>query len=338
MVATRLPREQGAVLLEAGLDPVTEDAATRILIGESAAIHQVKLRLLRAAAAADSSVLITGETGTGKELAAQVIHNASARKKKSLVSVNCAAIPESLLESELFGYEKGAFTGAQWANAGVLERADGGTLFLDEVGELSLAAQAKILRVIESKEFSRLGSREVLRVNMRFVAATNQNLEELAKQGKFRWDLIFRLNVVRIHLPALRERKEDLPALISHYLHGLNVQFGRQVRGISRQSNDRLLAYDWPGNVRELKNLLEACFVEADPTSDLLDLPTQCNLALDTSRLPEERDRLLKALLATEWNKSEAARQLRWSRMTLYRKMAKFQLHRRVPDTGTHVA
>jgi DNA-binding NtrC family response regulator len=326
------------VLSNAGSDRVGENVADRILIGESAAIQEIKVRLLRAAAAPASSVLITGETGTGKELAAQIIHNASARKHKSLVSLNCAAIPETLLESELFGFEKGAFTGAQCSNAGVLEMADGGTLFLDEVGELSLLAQAKILRVIETKQFSRLGSRQTHTTNVRIVAATNQELELLTKQGRFRADLTFRLNVVHIHLPPLRERKEDLPALIAQYVQRFNTQFGRQVQGLSLQSYERLLCYDWPGNVRELKNLLEASFVEAEPHSEFLDLPPQCSLALAASRPTAEKEHLLSALIATKWNKSEAARQLRWSRMTLYRKMTKHCILEKPPKPGFRAA
>jgi DNA-binding NtrC family response regulator len=307
-------------------EPITETAATRILIGGSAVIQQTKLRLLRVAAAPDTTVLITGETGTGKELAAEVIHNASPRNQKRLISLNCAAIPEALLESELFGYERGAFTGAQWATAGILERADGGTLFLDEVGELSPTAQAKVLRVIESREFSRLGSRDSVKANVRFLAATNRHLEELEKEGKFRADLRFRLNVVRISLPPLRERKEDLPLLIDHYLRRFNSQFGRKVLGLSRDSYDKLLAYDWPGNIRELKNVLEASFVDAGPCDDVLALARQFELALSTSSSPDERDHMLRVLLSTKWNKSEAARQLHWSRMTLYRKMLKYRI------------
>ena len=330
-VASDLKRRLESTVAQIRPEPVTEVAATRILIGKSAVIQQVKLRLLRAAAAPDTTVLITGETGTGKELAAQVIHNASSRHQKALVSLNCAAIPEALLESELFGYERGAFTGAQWATAGILERGNGGTLFLDEVGELSPLAQAKVLRVIESGEFSRLGSRDTVKANVRFLAATNRNLEEFEKKGKFRADLRFRLNVVRINLPPLRERKEDLPVLIDHFLRRFNIQFGRNVIGFSPHSYDKLLGYDWPGNIRELKNVLEASFVDANPCDDLLALAPPFDLAPSTSGSPNEKDRLLYALLSTKWNKSEAARKLHWSRMTLYRKMLKYH----IPDKAS---
>lgn len=299
----------------------------RPLIGESTVMREVKAKLLRAAAA-ECNVLITGETGTGKELAAQLVHYASSRKGKPLLSVNCATIPETLLESELFGYEKGAFTGAQCANAGLLERADGGTLFLDEMGELSALAQAKILRVIENKEFSRLGGRETIRVNVRFIAATNQNVENLVNERRFRQDLYFRLNVVRVQLPPLRERKEDLPELVRYFIEGFNRQSGRSVEGFSSASCEWLLAHDWPGNIRELRNLIEAIFVNLSPGHiPRIDLPPEYRDGGDSPSSIGERDLLLSALLSTSWNKSEAARKLHWSRMTLYRKITKYQIH-----------
>jgi DNA-binding NtrC family response regulator len=303
-----------------------EKALQRPLIGDSPPMREAKSRLLRAAAA-DCNVLITGETGTGKDLAAQLIHHASLRKGKPLLSINCAAIPETLLESELFGYERGAFTGAQWANAGLLERADGGTLFLDEVGEMSPVAQAKILRVIETKELSRLGGRETVRVNVRFIAATNQNIEALIKEHRFRQDLYFRLNILRIHLSPLRERKEDLPALLSHYMEAFNRQFGRTVERFSEMSYQRLLAYDWPGNIRELRNLLEAPFVNLPPEHmSCINLPPEFETSDSCSGALCERDQLMSALLSTKWNKSEAARRLHWSRMTVYRKIMKYDI------------
>jgi DNA-binding NtrC family response regulator len=302
-----------------------DKALKRPLIGDSPVMRDTKSRLLRAATA-DSSVLITGETGTGKELAAQMIHYASSRRSKALVSINCAAIPETLLESELFGYEKGAFTGAQWANAGLVQRADGGTLFLDEVGELSPVAQAKLLRVIETKEFTRLGGKGTVRVDVRFVAATNQNIENLVKEHRFRQDLFFRLGILRIHLPPLRERKQDLPALICHYIAEFNRAFGRKVEGFSEASYRWLLEYEWPGNVRELRNLLEATFVNLAPEQIArIDLPAEF-ASVTSNGVLAERDRLLSILLSTKWNKSEAARQMHWSRMTLYRKMTMYKL------------
>jgi len=303
-------------------------AAESQMVGNSAAMGNIKSCLARIAAA-DSNVLITGETGTGKELAAQFIHRASPRRHKPLVCINCAAIPDSLIESELFGYERGAFTGAACRTAGQLERADGGTVFLDEVGEMSPFAQAKILRVIEGKEISRLGAPAPIRLNVRFVTATNQDLQKLIAENRFRQDLYFRLNIVRVHLPSLRERKEDLPDLFVHYITEMNRRFGRSVKGFSDDAYDRLLRHNWPGNIRELRNLLEAIFVNL-PAEDViyLDLPVEfCRRMSETASTPSsERDLLLSSLLCTKWNKSQAAKQLHWSRMTIYRKIAKYHL------------
>jgi transcriptional regulator with PAS, ATPase and Fis domain len=274
-------------------------------------------------------LLITGETGTGKELASQFIHRASARRNKPLVCINCAAIPDSLIESELFGYELGAFTGAMCKTAGQLERANGGTVFLDEVGEMSPLAQAKMLRVIEGKEISRLGGRSFIRLNVRFVAATNQNLEKLVGDDRFRRDLFFRLNIVALHLPSLRERKEDLPDLFRYYIADMNRRFKRSVAGFTDDAYNYLLNYAWPGNIRELRNLVEAIFVNLPSQNvEQIDLPAEFLRKLNTAAgaPASERDLLLSALLCTQWNKSKAAKQLNWSRMTIYRKIAKYRL------------
>ena len=298
------------------------------MVGNSAAMREIKSCLARIAAA-DSNVLITGETGTGKELAAQFIHRASPRRNKPMVCINCAAIPDSLIESELFGFERGAFTGALCKTAGQLERADGGAVFLDEVGEMSPFAQAKILRVIEGKEINRLGGRAAIRLNVRFVAATNQDLEKLTAEHRFRQDLYFRLNIVGVHLPSLRERRDDLPDLFHHYIAEMNRRFRRTVVGFTEDAYNRLLAHSWPGNIRELRNLLEAIFVNL-PQEDVthVDLPIEFSRRIsDAADTPaSERDRLLSALLCTKWNKSKAAKQLHWSRMTIYRKIAKYRL------------
>ncbi|HWW17147.1 MAG TPA: sigma-54 dependent transcriptional regulator [Candidatus Saccharimonadales bacterium] len=298
------------------------------MVGSSAPMRSFKSCLARIAAA-DSNVLITGETGTGKELAAQFIHRASARRNKPLVCINCAAIPDSLIESELFGYERGAFTGAMCKTAGQLEQANGGTVFLDEVGEMSPLAQAKMLRVIEGKEISRLGGRSSIRLNVRFVAATNQNLEKLVGEDRFRRDLFFRLNIVALHLPSLRERKEDLPDLFRYYIADMNHRFKRSVAGFADDAYNYLLNYAWPGNIRELRNLVEAIFVNLPPQDvEQIDLPAEFLRRLDTAAgaPASERDLLLSALLCTHWNKSKAAKQLNWSRMTIYRKIAKYRL------------
>ena len=298
------------------------------IVGESAAMRELRAYLDRVAAT-ESNVLITGETGTGKELAAFHIHWRSARRDKPLVSINCAAIPETLLESELFGYERGAFTGAHAQKEGQLKSADGGTVFLDEVGDMSLASQAKILRAIDSREVSRLGGRAPVSLNVRVIAATNQDLESRVAEGQFRPDLYYRLNVARVHLPPLRDRCEDIPTLCDHYIRELNRRFGRSVEGLSPEAVACLLQYPWPGNVRELRNLLEAAFITvATGRIALADLPEpfRRHVAESEGLSGDERTQLLNALFATNWNKSQAAQRLHWSRMTLYRKLAKYSL------------
>jgi transcriptional regulator with PAS, ATPase and Fis domain len=283
----------------------------------------------------DSNVLITGETGTGKERVAELIHQRSARHARPLVRINCAALPESLLESELFGHERGAFTGAYAAYEGKLRLADGGTVFFDEIGDLSPYGQAKILRVIENKETYRLGGKRSIPLDFRVIAATNQDLERLMAENKFRKDLFFRINVARMHLPPLRERREDIPLLVDHYLQAYNARLGRQTGGPSPEAGACLLRYGWPGNVRELKNVIEAILITRDEGPiTLMDLPE--GLRRDHSVYPNvtsiERELLLSALSAAKWNKSKAAKQLRWSRMTLYRKMAKHHIEEILPD------
>jgi transcriptional regulator with PAS, ATPase and Fis domain len=279
--------------------------------------------------ASDSNVLITGETGTGKELVAELIHQTSPRRPHPFVCINCAAIPDTLLESELFGYEKGAFTGANTASEGKLKLADGGAIFFDEIGDMSPYAQAKILRAIESREVYRLGGKRRIPLNVRVLAATNHDLERSVTQGQFRKDLYFRLNVARIHLPPLRERKEDIVPLCQHYLRTLNQHFGRQVEGLTDEALARLIRHDWPGNVRELKNLLEATFVN-DPAQRiaLADLPEpfRRHCPATDHTVSDERQRLLSALFSTNWNVSKAAQQLHWSRMTIYRKLEKYHI------------
>jgi transcriptional regulator with PAS, ATPase and Fis domain len=298
------------------------------LIGESPSMQEIKTNIDRVATT-DSNVLITGETGTGNELVADLIHRKSLCYQGPLVSINCVAIPDGLLESELFGYERGAFTGAHALKEGQLRLADGGTAFFDEIGDMNPYAQAKILRAIEGKTIYRLGGKRRIPLNIRVIAATNQDLEQLVSQEKFRKDLYFRLNVARIHLPPLRERKEDIGLLCQYYLGELNDRCGRQVEGFTDDVLDWMIRYDWPGNVRELKNLLEATFVNA-PCGKvaLTDLPEQFRQRVrETASLPQdERERLLSALFSTNWNFSKAAQQLHWSRMTLYRKLGKYQI------------
>jgi transcriptional regulator with PAS, ATPase and Fis domain len=297
------------------------------LIGRSAAISEVRSQITRIAAT-DCNVLITGETGTGKELAAELIHGNSGRSQGRFVCVNCAAIPEALFESELFGYERGAFTGAHSMRPGQLEFADKGVLFLDEIGEMNLHAQAKILRAIEGKEIQRLGRQTGVKVNVRIICATNRDLESEVEKGTFRADLFFRLNVARLKLPPLRERKEDLHGLGEHFLHDLNEKMGLSVCDFTEHSWRSLLRHSWPGNVREFKNVVEASLVRLPyPRMRLAELPEEFHRQFGGSHMaPTESEKLLAALVCHNWNKSKAAQELRWSRMTLYRKMAKYQL------------
>jgi DNA-binding NtrC family response regulator len=298
------------------------------MVGRSFAIETIKAYIGKVAST-DSTVLITGETGTGKDLVAQLIHRNSPRRRGPFICINCAALPDGLLESELFGYERGAFTGAAGSREGKLEAGDGGTIFLDEIGDMSPYAQAAILRAIESKEIQRLGGRARVPLDVRVVAATNKDLEQVSSRFQFRQDLFFRLNVGRIHVPPLRSRTEDIPPLVDHFFKEYNGRYGRDVRGLSAEILPRLIAYDWPGNVRELKNLMEAAYIESPGRwIHWPGLPEPFRRKVDGTR-PQpvlERERLMTALLAANWNKSKAAQALRWSRMTLYRKMAKYRI------------
>jgi DNA-binding NtrC family response regulator len=298
------------------------------IIGASAAMCGIKQYMAQVAKSA-CSVLITGETGTGKELAAEFIHDNSSRRKQAFVCVNCAAIPESLLESELFGHAKGAFTGADHFRDGLLTSANGGTIFLDEIGDMSLCAQAKILRVIEKREVCRVGSNRGVQLDIRFVAATNQDVESMANRGTFRKDLYFRLNVARIHLPPLRERPEDIPSLLRHYCTNLADKAAASAPEFSEDSLRILQAYGWPGNIRELKNMVESLLLrEPQVKIGVEDLPRHLRGLIEnkTDLQQHERDALLAALFSAQWNKSEAAKRLNWSRMTLYRKIAKYRI------------
>ncbi len=311
-----------------GACPTRNLMETPGLIGGSEAMQNVR-ESIRRLAPTDTTVLITGETGTGKELAAQMLHQMSRRRNKPLVCINCAAIPDTLLESELFGYERGAFTGAVAAKPGKLKMADGGTVFFDEIGDMSPFAQAKILRAIEAKEVHSLGSSHGTRVDIRIICATHRDLEKLMREDKFRADLYYRLNVARIRLPPLRERRSDIPFLTAHFLEQFNGSFGRQVERLSDEALEELLGYPWPGNVRELRNVIEGIFVNLPSrVVTVADLPDPIRGCVpQTGAVPDqERERLISALFSTRWNLSEAARSLHWSRMTLYRKMAKYHI------------
>ena len=243
------------------------------IIGESGAMQEM-LSVVRRVAPSDATVLIRGESGTGKELIARALHYASPRAARPLVKVNCAALAESLLEAELFGHEKGAFTGAVTARKGRFELADGGSLFLDEIGDLPPHLQVKLLRVLQEREFERVGSSRPIKVDVRLLAATHRNLEALVREGRFRDDLYYRINVVTIQLPPLRERREDVPMLIDHFLRAFADKNGKSIRGLTREAREALLRYDYPGNVRELENLIErAVVLTRDDVIDLTDLP-----------------------------------------------------------------
>ena len=237
--------------------------ASEKIVGSSPALREA-LELARRVAPSRSTVLTTGETGTGKELLAGLIHSGSPRAGQAFVKVSCAALPETLLESELFGHERGAFTGADRLRVGRFEQADGGTLLLDEVGDLSATTQAKLLRVLQEQEFHRLGGRLPIRTDVRIVAATNRQLEREVEAGRFREDLYFRLNVIRIHLPPLRERPEDLLVLAEHFLAHFARELGRPEVGLSQQARERIVAHTWPGNVRELRNAMERALLLCD--------------------------------------------------------------------------
>jgi transcriptional regulator with PAS, ATPase and Fis domain len=294
------------------------------MVASSEAMRQTCAFLLKVAGT-DCTVVITGETGTGKELVAEMVHRHSRRSHGALVSINTAALPDTLLESELFGYERGAFTGAFSTQPGKLEAANGGTIFLDEIGDMSLSSQAKLLRAVEKREIYRLGSMKRIPLDVRWVCATHRNLEKMVAEGLFRSDLYYRINVARIHLPPLRERKEDIPLLLERQLVELNRRTGSWVQGFSAEALECLLHHSWPGNVRELRNVVEMIFINGPgPWIEPADLPPMFRRKPQESA--SERDALLAALASTRWNKSQAAEKLCWSRMTLYRKMAKYRI------------
>ncbi|GAB4362066.1 MAG: sigma 54-interacting transcriptional regulator [Deltaproteobacteria bacterium] len=298
------------------------------LIGESGAMKRV-LSLVAKVSASPATVLILGESGTGKELIATAIHHQSDRAGMPLIKMNCSTLPEGLIESELFGHERGAFTGAVRRKPGRFELADGGTLFLDEIGDLPPATQSKILRVLQERQFERVGGTRTLSVNVRLLAATNRNLEEEVAAGRFREDLYYRLNVIPIHIPPLRERKEDIPALVEFFLQRYGKPLSRTLR-MSPEAMEALLRYDYPGNVRELENLIERCVtLAAGETIGPEDLPprvtgtpkTENSLLLSRVAADAEKNHILSVLKSAGGVKSRAAELLGISRKTLWEKM-----------------
>ena len=302
------------------------------LVGKSAPMHEV-FRRLRLAAQSDVSVLVTGESGTGKELAARAIHALSPRQNQAFLSLNCGAIPETLLESELFGYVKGAFTGAVRDKIGMIEAADGGTLFLDEIGDMSPLMQLKLLRVLQESEIQWVGATQPRKVDVRLLTATNKDLSVLLTAGSFREDFYYRIHVFEIRLPPLRERREDIPLLADHFIKGLARAWQKPITGLTRDALQHLMAYTWPGNVRELRNSIEHAFVTVQGDRiTLLDLPMEVRQPsgrLHRERLqpylsaddPAERQRILDALEQTGGNRTEAAKVLGYSRVTLWKKI-----------------
>lgn len=303
------------------------------IIGKSHKMQQI-YTLFENLADIDSTVLITGETGTGKELAAAALHHNSERRKKPFIKVNCSALSENLLESELFGHVKGAFTGAVKDKKGRFEKADKGTLFLDEIGDISPLIQLKLLRVLQEKEFDRVGDSTTVHVDVRIIAATNRNLKEMVARGKFREDLYYRIKVVDTCIPPLRERREDIPLLADHFLNKFNNSFKKQIRGFSRETINVFMNYPWPGNVRELEHAIEHSFVLCQGNTMLFEhLPVELKeyskgkCILKAQKPSDTREEILRALEKTDWNKAKAARILGIGRRTIYRKIEEFKIN-----------
>ena len=315
------------------------------IIGQSAGIKEV-FRMIDKVARTDSTVMITGESGTGKELVARAIHRTSSRCKHPLIPVNCGAIPEELLESELFGHEKGAFTSAVRARAGRFEMANFGTIFLDEISDMSPKLQVKLLRVLQERKFERIGGTKTIEVDIRIITATNKDLYQAVQEGRFRDDLYYRLNVIPVTVPPLRERQADIPMLIDHFLHKFNLSKQKKIKGISPQVMELLVNYPWPGNIRELENIIERMVILAE--EDILtidDLPQRIREAASQPKpqhidIPDEgidfnkvvsefEDQLLlQALEKTNWVKNRAAKLLNLNRTTLVEKLKKKKLMR----------
>lgn len=315
------------------------------LVGESRPMQEIYDLMIKVADA-DSTVLIQGETGTGKGLVARAIHRNSYRRQRPFVSINCGAIPENLLESELFGHARGAFTGATSAKPGKFELANGGTIFLDEIGDMSLQLQVKLLKVLEEGEFERVGGTRTIRVDVRIIAATHRDLEAEVHKGSFRRDLFYRLEVIPLNIPALRNRKSDLPLLIKHFLNQINATHRREVKTVSTEAIQILLAHSWPGNVRELRNLVERMVVlRADGEIGVEDLPeklrnnkstvpiqgadfTDEGICLNTAVTEFEKALIIQSLEKTKWIKNQAAKLLQLNRTTLVEKIKRHKICR----------
>jgi len=314
----------------------------RLILGRSKKMQEVYRIVERVAASPRATVLIEGESGTGKEMIAKAIHHGTPGRSGPFMEINCGSLPASLLESELFGHEKGAFTDAKTLKKGLIETATGGTLFLDEIGEMPIELQAVLLRVIETKRFKRVGGTEDIEVNLRIIAATNQDLRKAVAEKRFRKDLYYRLNVVPIHVPPLRERPEDLPVLASYFIDVFNKDLSKNIRGLSPSARARLQEYNWPGNVRELRNVIErAILLESEDLILLEHLPLEISAGMVESfemEEPEdfvpvplseaERVQILKTIEWARGNKTKAARTLGISRQTLREKLRQYEAGR----------
>jgi PAS domain S-box-containing protein len=302
------------------------------IVGESPAIQNV-FEMIDNVSRSDAPVMIQGHSGTGKELVAHAIHASSPRRDQPFIKVNCAALNENLLESELFGHVKGAYTGAGKERIGRFEAADGGTIFLDEIGDIPLTIQVKLLRVLEEKEIERVGDNRPIRVDVRIVTATNKDLERLTAKGRFREDLYFRINVFPLYCPSLIERREDIPLLVGEFIRHNNMKSGKEITGLTPEAMDMLSHYHWPGNVRELRNAIEYAFVLCkSDTIQRQDLPPKiaatqeniCRQIISQPAKPQERDELIRVLKEAGGNQSEAARILGVSRVTVWKRIRKY--------------
>ena len=315
------------------LKDVSDEKKLKSLAAKSPAMLKVE-QLVKKVSDSKISVLITGESGVGKEVVADAIHNTSGRKDNAFVKVHCAALSESLLESELFGHEKGAFTGAESLHKGKFEQADGGTIFLDEIGEINKNIQVKLLRVLQEKTFERVGGEETFKVDVRIIAATNKNLEEEVKAGRFREDLFFRLKGIEINVPPLRERREDIPVLLNTFVSRFNEENGKHISGFSTEAKNAIFAYKWPGNIRELEHCIESAVVMAagneieveDLTINVPESQAKGGIIIPIGTSLEEAEKtiILQNLQANKGNKSKTADVLKIGRKTLHRKLNEY--------------
>jgi two-component system, NtrC family, response regulator AtoC len=335
---TRLRREVRA-LRASQARPYSVDR----IVGASKTIGDIKALLQKVAASPASTVLLTGESGTGKDLAAKVLHYASDRATRPFMNITCSALPEQILESELFGHERGAFTDARQQKRGLLESADGGTVFLDEIGEMAPGLQAKLLRFLEEKTFKRVGGIADIRVDVRVVAATNRQLEEEVRKGRFREDLYYRLNVLPIVLPPLRAHADDIPALVNYFIDSYNTEFRKRVRGITDDAMRRLQTYGWPGNIRELRNAVERAMLLVEGpelTADQFPVLSSVHRLSEGVELPPtgidleqlERSLVVQALERSVWNQTKAATLLGLNRDQIRYRIEKFKLERPTPS------